>query len=179
MASFKFFPDRVEQSGAGVMAFASELDGLRHVGLRILARHGIVDPEPSKWYPLQGFLDALRELSAFSGPATLKAIGMRMPDHAHWPIEVHSVEAAMWAVDAAHHLNIRGGDVGHYQYSQASARSGQMACDGPYPCPVDCGILERVMQKFAGSGTTAGHVWSHPDPCRDLSGESCTYHLKW
>lgn len=179
MANRRVFPPHVEQSGAGVLSIVAELDDLRNVGLRILARHGIENPDPTTWYPLQSFLDALRELSELSGPATLRAIGLRIPEKAHWPPGITTVEAALKSLDAAYHMNLRGGDVGHYTFTQTGPRSGQVVCDNPFPCAFDRGILERVLEKFVPPGSTPGLVRAHPETCRELGGESCTYVLKW
>jgi hypothetical protein len=179
MAVYKSFAPEVEQSGAGILAFVGELDDLRQVGLRILARHGIVDPEPGKWYPLQGYLDALREIAELSGPATLKAIGRQIPDKAIWPAGIDSVEAALKSINSAYQMNHRGGDVGQYLFTKTGARSGRMVCNNPFPCAFDLGIVERAAEKFSAPGDTLSVVHIHPEACRQSGGETCSYELSW
>jgi hypothetical protein len=179
MAVYKSFPPEVEQSGAGILAFVGELDDLRQVGLRILARHGVVEPEPGKWYPLQAYLDALREIAELSGPATLKAIGRQIPEKAIWPAGIDSVETALKSVNSAYQLNHRGGDVGQYLFTKTRERSGRMVCNNPFPCPFDMGIVERVAEKFGTPGDSLAITHVSPETCRQLGGESCTYELTW
>ncbi len=179
MPSHRDFPPEVQQSGAAILAFVAELTDLQGVGLRVLARHGIVNPEAAKWYPFQGFIRSVREIASVSGPATLKAIGKRIPGAGHWPPGVDSLGRAIGSLDVAYHLNVRGGEVGQYRGSMTGEHSAQVSCDNPFPCAFDLGILEGVLEKFLPPGSRPLVTHADPKTCRELDGASCTYLLTW
>jgi hypothetical protein len=179
MEAFKALAPGVETSGAAVLSVVAELDDLRNVGLRILARHGIVDPVPEGWYAQQAWLDAFLEIATHTGRATLRAIGRRIPETAIWPFKQGDLPEALASIDVAYHANHRGGEIGHYKYTQTGDRSGEVACNNPFPCDFDLGIVERVAAKFAPPGVTP--VIRHADPqhCRFLGGRTCVYLVDW
>ena len=179
METFKALAPGVEASGAAVLAVVAELNDLRSVGLRILARHGIEDPVPEGWYPQQAWLDTFREIATHTGRAPLRAIGRRIPETAIWPFGKGDLHAALESIDVAYHANHRGGEIGHYKYTATGERSGEVVCTDPYPCDFDLGIVERTSAKFAPPGVTP--VIRHADPqrCRFHGGPSCTYLVDW
>ncbi|HVP38954.1 MAG TPA: hypothetical protein VMS93_07190 [Candidatus Saccharimonadales bacterium] len=179
MAQFQAFAPGVQVDGAAVLAVVQELEDLGGIGQRILARHGIVSPQPGSWYSQQAWLDAFREIAEKTGPATLRGIGRRIPETAVWPPEVSSIEAALGSIDLAYHLNHRGGEIGHYRFELAGPRSARLVCENPYPCAFDLGIVERTAAKFAPAGVNP--VVKHDDTreCRQHGAEGCTYLVTW
>ncbi|MBI5835974.1 MAG: hypothetical protein HZB25_01905 [Candidatus Eisenbacteria bacterium] len=127
----------------------------------------------------QSWLDAFREIAEKTGPATLRAIGRRIPDTAIWPPEVNSIPAALTSIDVAYHMNHRGGEVGSYHFELLGARSGRVVCDNPYPCSFDLGIVERTVAKFAPPGTNPLVRHDPAASCRETGGTSCTYLVEW
>jgi hypothetical protein len=183
---FKAITPGVEVSGAAVlsviegMSRCSDLDlmeSFRKMAIRMLTKHGIVEPQKDKWYLQQAWLDAFKEISEEIGPATLKMIGEKIPDTALWPSDIETIHEGLASIDVAYHMNHRGGEIGHYIYSSTGKKSGKMVCNNPYPCDFDLGIIKATARRFSPKGITA--VVGHDDagPCRKKGGESCTYRI--
>ncbi|HRQ40289.1 MAG TPA: hypothetical protein PLD25_20450 [Chloroflexota bacterium] len=81
----------------------------------IFRKHGMTDPDPEKWYPLQPVLDLLKELQEGPGAtANLVAVGVKI---AEYGLEPEDIIAAPLPVVLEHwndhmHLSFRNGDPG-------------------------------------------------------------------
>jgi hypothetical protein len=184
----------VETSGEGVLAVVEGMGVFKARALKILAEHGISDPRPGEWYPLQPYLDAFRVIAETIGPVTLCAIGRRTPECAIFPAAIDSVEKALAAIDTAYHMNHRLAGrvmhnprtgkitegIGHYRYARLGERKVRMTCDNPYPCDLDRGIIEALAMRYKPADSLFVTV-THDDsaPCRKRGGESCTYYVEW
>ena len=67
----------------------------KETGLKILAEHGIANPQPGHWYPQQAWLDAFKAIAEKIGAGTLLAIGKTIPENAQWPPHVDTIEKAL------------------------------------------------------------------------------------
>ncbi len=179
MAQFKALDPRVEVNGDTVLAIVEGMRAVRKLSLQILAAHGIVNPRPDEWYLQQNWLDSFQEIAQKVGPATLKAIGARIPHTALWPAGVHTIADAMASIDVAYHMNHRNGPIGNYTFRMTGDTSGLMLCTNPYPCEFDLGIIEATAAKFAAEGTWALVKHDDSQPCRKRGGDSCTYLITW
>jgi hypothetical protein len=179
MAQFRALSEGVLVNGQTVLSVVKGMGAFAQTGSNILERHGIKAPSPMGWYPQQAWLDAFQEIATHTGRATLRAIGRRIPETAVWPFEQGDLPEALASIDVAYHANHRGGEIGHYKFTQTADRSGEVACNNPFPCDFDLGIVERVAAKFAPTGVTP--VIRHADPqhCRFLGGRTCTYLVDW
>ncbi len=179
MALFQCRAPGVEVSGAAVRAV---VEGLGSFGARaevILAEHGIVDPQPERWFPQQAWLCAFRQIAGDVGQGMLERIGWTIHETAEWPDWVDSVEKALATIDVAYHLSHRGGDIGHYRYRSTGPREGVMVCDNPYPPAFDLGVIRAVVRRFAPPDATP-HVWRDESrPGRDDGADCCTYLVRW
>ena len=80
MAEFKSFSSGVEVTGEVLMAFLAGFpQEFRSSGLLILDKHGLSDPKPKNFYPLQRFLDAMKEMSDTFSRKCFIASGNRLP----------------------------------------------------------------------------------------------------
>ncbi len=61
LAQFIALRDGVEVSGQTVLSFLIGLGNHKGKALDVLAGHGIVNPEPRKWYSQQAWLDSFKE----------------------------------------------------------------------------------------------------------------------
>jgi hypothetical protein len=179
MAQFQAYEPRVMVNGQTVLAVVAGMGAFRETAVRLLERHAIVNPQPSAWYPQQAWLDAFREIAEQIGGKTLNQIGRSIPRHAKFPPGIDTVEKALGSLDAAYHLNHRGGEIGHLTFSETGPSSGVVVCKNPYPCEFDQGLVEAVASQFkpAGSGVRVQHDLTKP--CRKKQGESCTYLVSW
>lgn len=160
------------------------LEGLKLMGpsaLRILVDHGIDPAMPTgHWFSQQHLLSALRTIFHTVGPATVHAIGRRVPTEVPWPPGVQTLAEALGTVDAAYRLNHRGaGDIGHYAVRPQAERDVVMDCDTPYPCEFDHGIIEGVCERFRPPNGQRILVVHEPGPCRTRGDERCRYRVTW
>jgi len=179
MAQFQAFAPGVEVSGAAVLSVVEGMGGFRVMALQILAQHGIIHPQSGKWYSQQAWLDAFRQIAERVGPATLRAIGNKIPETALWPPNITTVEDALESIDVAYHMNHRGGEIGHYHFQKTGERSGKVVCHNPYPCNFDLGIIEATAKRFVPPGITPSVRHDNTQPCRQKGDDSCTYVVTW
>lgn len=177
MTQFVAMSPEVQVNGETVRSVLLGMGTFRPRALTILKAHGIDNPTPGLWYSQQGWLDAFRHIADEIGPNTLYQIGMKIPQAANFPPEIHSVEEALEAIDIAYHMNHRGGELGHYTYESAGPTTARIVCDNPYPCEFDRGIIQAMVRSQAGSTVSVRHHESHS--CRNKDGEACTYVVTW
>lgn len=157
MPKYKAFSSGAEVNGRTVQSIVEGVgqfsSAYKKRALDILENHGLPEPEPGTWYPLQSYLDAFEELTDTIGPKTVKKIGTEIPDLIEWPPEVDSVEAAMAGLDDAYNMNHRGDDIGYYEFEKTGDSEGTMECRNPYPPELDEGLLKGMGEKFSGPGS--------------------------
>lgn len=180
MALFKALAPTVEVNGETVDSILDGMGAARSKGLEILARHHIKDPKPGQWYKQQDWLDSFKEIAETIGPATLNAIGQKIPENAKFPPAIDTIEKALAAIDMAYHMNHRSGEIGHYTFEKTGEKSGKMTCKNPYPCAFDRGIVEAMAKRFKPKTSLFAQV-KHDDsqPCRTKGADSCTYLITW
>jgi hypothetical protein len=179
MAQFRAFSGGVLVNGQTVLSVVKGMGSFAQTGSDILARHGIQAPDPMAWYPQQAWLDAFQEISKSIGPRTLNQIGLSIPKSAKFPPGIASVEQGLGSLDAAYHMNHRGGEIGHYTFTKTGERKGAMECRNPYPCDFDLGIIQAVVNRFAPAGAKPKIVHDASKPCRNKQGDSCTFLISW
>lgn len=166
-------------NGQTVLAVVAGMGAFRETVVRLLHRHAIVNPFPSGWYPQQAWLDAFREIAQQIGGKTLNQIGRSIPRHAKFPPGIDTVEKALGSLDAAYHLNHRGGEIGHLTFSKTGPSSGIVVGKNPCPCEFDQGLVEAVANQFKPAGSVVRVAHDLAKPCRKKQGESCTYLVSW
>jgi len=185
MVEFRASSTAVEVLGEVLMAFASGFpqEG-RSFGIKILEKHGLSTPEPQKYYPLQSFLDAMKEISDTFSAQMLYRVGEQIALHAVLPPGIDDLEKCLGLIDTAYHMNHRGGEIGKYEYQFQGTEGGlqraRMICNNPYPCAFDRGVIEGFAKRFKSSASY-DVVVRHDDsaPCRRNGQDSCTYIISW
>ncbi len=185
MAEFKSFAPGVQVSGEVLMAFVAGFpQEAKKSGLEILARHGLDSPQPKQYFPLQNFLDAMKEISDTFSSQMLFRIGEQISLHAVLPPGLDDLEKCLSSINAAYHMNHTGGEIGTYEYTYLGKEGGldrvKMVCRNPYPCAFDRGVIEGFAKRFKPAGCY-DVVVRHDDlePCRRKGQESCTYVVSW
>jgi hypothetical protein len=189
---------RFEVSGDCIGAI---LDGFRQyptVALKYMAKYGIIgseskapsDLDRSAWYPLESWLAAYKGIAEEVGANSMFAIGKRIPQNAQFPPHVVDVHSAIQSINVAYHMNHRKDGtvmfnpgtgamldgIGRYVYEKRGDRSIACACENPYPCDFDRGLVSAMAQRFEELSRT-----EHDDaaPCRKKGGSSCTFVVTW
>jgi len=99
----------------GVLLFAYIDNVQAEIIEPIFRKHGMSDPDPEKWYPLQPVLDVMKEISTSPGANTnLIAVGVKIAEYGLEPEDIVnqplSVVLEHW--NDHMHLGFRGGDIG-------------------------------------------------------------------
>jgi len=178
MAQFQAYSAAVEVNGQTVLSIVKGMGAFADTGLATLARHGIKSPNPMGWYSQSQWLAAFEEIAQSIGPRTLFQIGQSIPGNAKFPPGINSIEKALGSIDAAYHLNHRGGEIGHYAFKQTGPKAGVMECRNPYPCDFDHGLIEAMARRF-GAASAPKVIHDASKPCRKKKGESCTFLISW
>ena len=179
MAQFQAYSPQVMVNGQTVLAVLTGMGAFKSSGTRILEKHGIPNPVPTGWYPQQAWLNAFKEIAQTIGAKTLQQIGASIPRNAKFPPGLDSLDKALQSLDVAYHLNHKGGEIGHYQFTKSGAKQGIFVCRNPYPCEFDRGILEAMVAQFKPTGTFPRIEHDPSKPCRAKQGDSCTYTISW
>ena len=124
MAQFRAFSNGVQVNGQTVLSVVNGMGAFSQTGSEILAKHGIKEPDPMAWYPQQAWLDAFEEILRCIGRRTLSQIGQSIPSNAKFPPGIDDVEKALSSLDAADHMNHRGGEIGHYAFYENRRQAG-------------------------------------------------------
>ncbi|MFX0072390.1 MAG: hypothetical protein ACFFAO_14995 [Candidatus Hermodarchaeota archaeon] len=178
MAVFKTYSTGVEVNGESILAVVEGLGAFKKTAYQILGENGIKDPEPGKWFNLQNYLNAFQVISQKLGNATLKVIGMKIPETAVLPPQLDTIEKALTMMDQAYHMNYQYGEIGHYAFEKKGKNKGVMICSSPYPCAYDIGIIEGFMYRLRKSNEIP-RVKHVPGECRMDGAKQCKYEVSW
>jgi len=166
-------------NGQTVLSVIAGMGAFKETAVRLLERHQITNLQPAEWYPQQAWLDAFREIAQKIGAKTLQQIGRSIPKNARFPPGIDSVEKALASLDAAYHMNHRGGEIGRYALTKSDSAKAMLVCRNPYPCEFDLGLIEAVANQFKPAGAMVRVEHDGSKPCRAKQGESCTYLVSW
>jgi hypothetical protein len=177
MAEFVAFDPNVEVLGAALQSF---FDAAGHNIQPILDKYGLTEVDPQEWYPQQWVLELYQEVARHeSSSLNLVSIGMRIPEVAAFPPDLDSLEAALMMLDAAYHMNHRGGDTGYYRATPIGPKHFSVECRNPYPSDFDYGIIYAVVKRFKPAGTAFVVQRDEEGPSRQKGDDYCTFDVTW
>ncbi len=179
MKPFEASSAAVEVNGETVLSIVAGMGMFETRAREILARNGIQDPQPGRWYAQQAWLDAFKEISERLGPSTLYQIGSKIPEKAKFPPQIDGVEAALKSIDQAYRMNHRGGDIGRYAVEVIAPGKARVVCENPYPSDFDRGLIEAVAKRFRPSGSFVAVEHESGRPSRKAGGPSCSFLVSW
>ena len=175
MAQFvSYYPDVIVQ-GAWMLALLGVLG--EPAGM-LAARAGLLGIQPDQWYPQQPFLDALREVCALA-PAGLYDAGQRLGDRLTFPPEVHTVAAALLALEDRYQFHHRNDDRSHWRVTVEGRRALTCVSSTPYPSDVEYGIVGALVRRYHPAGLHCRVVHDLSEPTRKAGADSCTYRVRW
>lgn len=193
MTEFVAFEPGIEVYGQSALSLIENLGPHKTMVGTILNAHGIGDPRAGPWFPLQAYLDALREIGEEGGRSVLWSIGSLAPKLGEWPASVRTIEDALGSIDMALHLNhrkdgkimfdVNSGSMeegmGHTSFQMTGVNQGTMSSNSPYPCEFDRGMIESAAEKFKPDSRSKVTVVHDASSCRTNGDEMCIYHISW
>ena len=191
MTEFIAYDPRVEVNGQTILSVVEGIPEYKEFALGVLEKNGIRRIRRGSWHSQQGWLNAFKDIAEEIGGFTLYAIGRNIPDSADWPPMIETLEDALASIDIAYHMNHRiegrrlydaaagtmTDGIGHYGFRKVSEHLVQMACDTPYPCDFNKGIIAATANKFK----EAAEIVSirEEGECRKRGADGCTYIIRW
>jgi hypothetical protein len=178
MTQFVPFEPKTEMTGQSMLALVAGLhDDIQH----ILRNHSIEQLEPDQWYPIQLYMDILKDIAgpSHNDSANLVSIGMKIPEQAVFPPQINSLEMALLTLNDAYNMNQRNGYNGSYTSHQNGERDFTIVADNPFPCDFDYGILWSLTRRFCPYGMAFTVRHDDDAECRRNGADSCTYHVTW
>ncbi|MCK8500687.1 hypothetical protein [Myxococcus fulvus] len=170
----------IEVIGQSILAIVNGMELAQARALRILAENGITPLEAKTWYPMSALLKSFSLVFDKIGPSTVRTIGRKIPDSAHFPPDIDTLEKGLRAVNLAYGMNHRGkGNIGGYHFEPVDKRNARMRCDNPYPCDLDYGLLEAITDKFRPKDSLWVRIEHDPRSCRRRGDGACTYNISW
>lgn len=169
--------DRV--AGDSILAVVEAMGAFRTRALKLLAEHGISDPRSGEWYPLQGYLDALRSIYDTRGAATVSVTGRKLVESNPFPPEIDSLEKALASLNTDYLKRHRGSDVGGFRLEPVGERSVRMVVRNPYPCELDRAVVEAICQRFRPAGRLPRVTHEDGAGCRKDGADACTLLVSW
>lgn len=182
MPQFKALSPHAEISGRsllGILGGLADSGASRDEAMALLAKAGVLDPQPEGWYPQQAILTVLSQAAKRWGAGALRSAGRAVPSTARFPPEIESLERALLTLDVAYQVNHRGGRIGHYTCKSTGSRQMELFCDNPYGCDLDQGILEALLDQHAPSGTCPCLEHAPGTACRKDGARACLFRIAW
>lgn len=182
MPQFKAISPQAEISGRSLLGILGGLEDSgpsRDEAMALLAKAGVLDPQPEGWYSQQAILTVLGEVAKRWGAESLRNAGRAVPITARFPPEIESLERALLTLDIAYQVNHRGGRIGHYACRPIAPRQMELFCDNPYGCELDQGILERLVERHATPGSRPRIEHAPGTPCRNDGARACIFRIAW
>jgi hypothetical protein len=181
-SNFKVWNDKIEVTGDTILAMiaASGKNGKENRAVATLEKHGIVDPQKGKWYPLKDYLNALKEMYDKLGPHTMYMIGLQIPNNSIFPPAIQTFEDALELLNDAYHANNRGDDRGYFKYEKQGKNKATMECKRTYGTMIDKGVIVGLSRKFKIKNSAGLVITVDEDkPTREKGDDSTTFILRW
>jgi hypothetical protein len=181
MDDFKAFDPDTEVVGQQMLAFvqcANQAEVMPY-----LEKYGLAPIIPDKWYPLQSWLDVLRDLTTERGGNAmfdLVSIGMKLVDTSVAPPGAEQIpfDGALGMVNMVNQLNHRNGDIGEYVIERVEDQHVRVVARVPYPDDWLYGMFYGGTRRFLPPGTH--FTVSYDDaPRRSQGGETTILHIEW
>ena len=192
------FTNDVWVSGVSISAVVQGFTHFPSRSKKFLAEHNLSDAVDekgipivagNKWFRMEDWLAAYRDIAKEVGEKTLFVIGQKVPENATFPPTVKDIFTGIQSIDIAFHLNHKLGEkmmfdtidnkmlegIGHYGYDRRGDREIVSVCENPYPCSFDHGLITSMARKFQ----PRAKVEHAEGTCRKTGADACTYVITW
>ena len=180
MSKYKAQPN-AQISGIRVTATVEALDIYKQTGYKMLAEHGISEPQPDGWYSQQDFIDFLEAISTQVGSATVFMMGKNLGTTGPIPPQIDTLEKVLSGMDKfykLHHRNVPSNE--GWSFEKTGPSSIKLVSTGPYPDDMLRGVIVGYAERFRPVADHRIHVTIDPtQPRRDTGGDSVTILVTW
>lgn len=150
----------------------------------IMEKYGLVDPDPTAWYPDQQLLNALNEMGEKANlSSSLVAIGMKIGEVVPAPpnTEDPSLEQMLAFWDTIYQSLHRNADMGCIRYEKVADKHYKTTHNDKYPDDLSYGILYAFGRRCLPKGTQFMVYYDEDFPGRDYGGttDETIIHIKW
>ncbi len=149
----------------------------------LLESHGIPTPNAGDWYPLQAYLDVMKDIHETLSDQVLLITGRNIGLKSRLSGEMDHLDYFVRHLDEYYHTNHRG-EVGHFSFSDLADNGAmkrlEVVSTTPYGCSFEMGLLEGFADHFKQSVAKDVLIKQGEDtPCRKRGEDSCTYVVEW
>jgi hypothetical protein len=179
MDEFTVFDERAEVIGQMMLAF--QQCGDQELIQRLLEKHGLSNIQAHQWYPLQRWLNVLRELVEDGQGFNLVDIGAQLIDSAMLPPGFNqlSIVEALNMLNEARKINNRNGDSGEYTIEMVDEQHVKITARISYPDDWLFGMFYGGMRRFLPAGHPFVVYYDEQHPRRGLGGDKTIFHITW
>ncbi|HHS50776.1 MAG TPA: hypothetical protein ENN07_06640 [candidate division Zixibacteria bacterium] len=144
----------------------------------VLARYGITEIDPDKWYPEQSWLNAFTDIASELGDAALYAIGRSLSKVIDFPEDIDNPHDAAERLNDFYQSFHHGGDSGRYILTDLEDNAARIISHNPRPCAYDMGFLSAYMEKY-NDGQPVKIEHEDDMCCRKMQYPECIYIIRW
>lgn len=195
MAQFISYNPNIEVAGVYVFSFINSMRRDIEYRQDVLARHGIVAQKDHVWYPLQAFLDAMKEIGETTGEMNLFIMGLsaikNTPILANTNLKdvlamtnnrIHSLHR----LDGKPMYNAATGEklegLGNLVLTEFDDINGTatITSNSPYPSKTEEGVFTGRLQQYKPTNSEFHQVKEDiTKPRKSQGDESTTFILRW
>lgn len=147
-----------------------------------LAQHGLANPDPKQWYPLEDIITIFNEISEAgegAASATYVAIAMREMEVAEWPAEITTLEQALSIINDAYRIQYRGKDIGGFWCEKLGYHHYRILFQLPHPNDYVYGLMYGMARRFLPEDSQFVVQFDNDYPHNDVSGETSAIEVAW
>ncbi|NDJ78632.1 MAG: hypothetical protein GYB65_20475 [Chloroflexi bacterium] len=148
----------------------------------VLARHGMDEIDPERWYPMQSVVDLMDEIGNRQGGMTdLVSIGIKLMETALLPPELEELPLThvLQGWNNIYLANNRGTDPGDFQIEFVDDQHAIMHCRIPWPDDYTYGVFYGAARRWLPDSTDFTVYYEEDGPRRDFGDETTVIHIDW
>lgn len=179
MAKYQTFGPDAEVYGQAMLAF---VESIRFENFKpILAKHGLSEIDPQKWYPQQLWLDVFNDIESDNDSmSNMVSIGMKIAETA--PPELDSVpfvDLMKGFGENSYAAFNRGEDIGYIDTEVVGDKHLVMVDATPYPDEFVYGAYYAMARRFLPNGSDFTVAYDEDEPRRSTGGDVTKVHIQW
>ncbi len=149
----------------------------------LMAKHGLAQIDPDKWYPMQQVVDVFKEVSEQSGAMfDFVAIGMAAVERYVLPPELAHLTLEQFFLNVVPKLHLtqyRNGDASVIDVEKIGEKHLKLTVTSPYPDDTAYGFLYGLARRFSQKGASFTLKYDEHAQRHDAGGNDTILQLTW